>query len=220
MESVARGGTRWKRFALVMVPSVAATAAIGIGLAQGALAASFAVSGQQFKVKAGHLEGTGFAQYGGVDMGYTDVKGGEEKTAHPVAISSFKHAEINNMCQSVVTDVPFVGKVTLKLTAGKDVNHPVVAENLYLDVSDLDGDATFEDIDIGVAAKDTGDPNRGGKGPAIKDKILENGFAQQARKAKLDNVEQKAWATTAASFKLSGLSMRLLKGDGAKVECY
>ncbi|MEV7997292.1 cholesterol esterase, partial [Streptomyces sp. NPDC086077] len=29
-----RGGTRWKRFAVVMVPSVAATACIGVALAQ------------------------------------------------------------------------------------------------------------------------------------------------------------------------------------------
>ncbi len=48
MNSVTRGGTRWKRFAVVMVPSVAATAAIGVALSQGALAASFSVSGQSF----------------------------------------------------------------------------------------------------------------------------------------------------------------------------
>ncbi|MEU2154169.1 DUF6230 family protein [Streptomyces sp. NPDC019396] len=218
--SQVRGGTRWKRFAVVMVPSVAATAAIGVGLAQGALAASFAVSGQEFKVRAGHLEGTGFAQYGGVDMGYTNVAGGETKTARPVAISTFKNATINDMCQSVVTDVPFVGTVTLRLTAGTDPKKPVVAEKLYLDVTDLDGDATFEDIDIGVAAKNTA-ASKGGQGPEIKDKILENGFAQQARVAKLDGVEQKAWATTAASFKLSDLSMRLYTDKGASThECY
>jgi hypothetical protein len=219
MESMARGGTRWKRFALVMVPSVAATAAIGIGLAQGALAASFAVSGQEFKVKAGYLDGYGFAQYGGVDMGYKDLKG-DEKVARPVAISTFKNASITKMCQSVVTDVPFVGKVTLRLTAG-DKGTPVQAKNLYLDVSELDANAKFHNIDIGVAAKDTGNPDVGGKGPAIKDKsILPNGFAQQADRAELTGVQQKAWATTAGTFELSGLSMRLHKGDGPKVECY
>ncbi|UYQ64454.1 DUF6230 family protein [Streptomyces peucetius] len=219
MESMARGGTRWKRFALVMVPSVAATAAIGVGLAQGALAASFAVSGQEFKVKAGHLVGHGFAQYGGVDMGYTNVKEGEAKAPRPVAISTFRDAKIHNMCQSVVTDVPGLGKITLRLEAGKG-GKPVVAENLYLDVTDLKADAKFEDIDIGVAAKDT-DRRKGGKGPEVKDSsIMQNGFAQQARVATLDNVEQKAWATTAASFKLSGLSMKLKKGDGPGVECF
>ncbi|ALC20780.1 DUF6230 family protein [Streptomyces pristinaespiralis] len=218
MESMARGGTRWKRFALVMVPSVAATAAIGVGLAQGALAASFAVSGQEFKVTAGKLVGTGFSQYGGVDMGYKDLKG-DEKVAHPVAISTFKNASITKMCQSVVTDVPFVGKITLKLTAG-DKGTDVQAEKLYLDVSELDANAKFRNIDIGVAAKDTDNPGTG-KGPAVKDtSILPNGFAQQAEEVELTGVEQKAWATTAGTFELSGLSMRLHKGDGPKVECY
>lgn len=226
MESMARGGTRWKRFALVMVPSVAATAAIGVSLAQGALAASFAVSGQEFKVTAGHLVGHGFAQYGGVDMGYAEVKEGDKKVPRPVAISTFKNATINNMCQSVVTDVPMLGKVTLRLEAGNDPKHPVQAEKLYLDVTDLKADAEFKNIDIGVAAKDTDNPDASGsglagKGPAVKDHgINQNGFAQQADLAVLDNVEQKAWATTAASFKLSGLNMKLKRGDGPGVECY
>ncbi|MFF8954299.1 DUF6230 family protein [Streptomyces sp. NPDC014894] len=222
MESVARGGTRWKRFALVMVPGVAATAAIGIGLAQGALAASFAVSGQEFKVKAGHLEGWGFAQYGGVDVGYKDMEG-DGVTGRAVAISSFRDAEIRNMCQSVVTDMPILGKITMRLTAGTGED-PVVAENLYLDIAQLDGDAVFEDIDIGVAARDT-DRARGGKGPAVTDgkgsaksKVFENGFAQQARKATLTDVEQVAWATTAGSFKLSDMSLRLHRGT--EKECF
>ncbi|MEU7279475.1 DUF6230 family protein [Streptomyces sp. NPDC045431] len=220
MKSQVRGGTRWKRFAVVMVPSVAATAAIGVGLAQGALAASFAVSGQEFKVKAGHLDGTGFAQYGGVDMGYAEVKEGDKLVPRPVAISTFKHAKITDMCQSVVTpDVPVFGKITLKLKAGGGKN-PVVAENLYLDVTDLKADAKFYNIDIGLAAKDTDNPGLG-KGPAVKDKnINQNGFAQQADRAVLTGVEQKAWATTAGSFQLSGLKMELLKGDGPGVECY
>src|SRR5215475_3303731 len=100
MESQVRGGTRWKRFAVVMVPSVAATAAIGVALAQGALAASFSVSGQQFKVSADSLEGDGFEQYGAVDSGVT-LAG--KSTIHPVAVSAFNSAEITNLCQSVVT---------------------------------------------------------------------------------------------------------------------
>ncbi|MCH0538086.1 cholesterol esterase [Streptomyces sp. MUM 203J] len=221
MQSQVRGGTRWKRFAVVMVPSVAATAAIGVGLAQGALAASFAVSGQEFKVTTERLKGDGFAQYGGADMGYKEIKGGDAVTVRPVAISSFENATITKMCQSVVTpDVPFIGKVTLRLEAGKD--KPVEASRLYLDVTELDADATFENIDIGIAAKHTakGDAKGWGKGPAIKDQINQNGFAQQAESVVLTDVRQKAWATTAGTFKLSGLSMRLHVGDGPKVECF
>ncbi|MBK3588726.1 cholesterol esterase, partial [Streptomyces sp. MBT57] len=86
MSSQVRGGTRWKRFALVMVPSVVATAAVGVGLAQGALAASFAVSGQSFKVRTDKLVGEDFVQYGSVAVG-TDLEG--NKAAHPVAVSGF-----------------------------------------------------------------------------------------------------------------------------------
>ena len=212
MSSQIRGGTRWKRFALVMVPSVVATAAVGIGLAQGALAASFSVSGQSFKVSAEYLDGHGFSQYGGVDAGYAEMKG-DQKTLHPVAISSFRTAKITNMCQSVVTPgIPLLGSVSLQLKAG-DNGTPVSAENLYIDVADLQADAEFSNIDIGVAAKDAA------KGPAIKagENINENGFAQQADRAQLRNVKQTAWATTAGTFKLSGLSMKLY--NGVK-ECY
>lgn len=205
MESVARGGTRWKRFALVMVPSVAATAAIGIGLAQGALAASFSISGQEFKVKAKSLTGTNFVQYGSVASGKTlDGK----DFAAPVAVSGFKTATIVNMCQSVVTpNVPFIGSVSLELRAGQDENHPVEATDIYLDVSDLKADAAFEDIDIGVAAGQLKDP---GIQPGTRANPY--GFAQRARVAKLTGVEQKAWATTAGTFKLSGLQLKLHKG--------
>jgi hypothetical protein len=210
MESQVRGGTRWKRFAVVMVPSVAATAAIGVALAQGALAASFSVSGQSFKVTADQLDGKGFSQYGAVDQGYT-LSG--EKAAHPVAVSAFKSATIKNLCQSVVTpDIPLIGSVSLTLKAGGG-DKPVEAENLYIDIEDLQADATFRGIDIGVAAKDAN------KGPGIKkgDTTNPNGFAQQADTATLTGVKQTAWATTAGTFKLSGLKMSLSKGVK---ECY
>ncbi|MDX2598071.1 MULTISPECIES: DUF6230 family protein [Streptomyces] len=215
MESQVRGGTRWKRFAVVMVPSVAATAAIGVALAQGALAASFSVSGQEFKVTADTLHGEGFAQYGAVDAGYTlDGK----KTAHAVAVSSFNDATITNMCQSVVTpDVPFLGNITLRLEAGGAGHDKVQAHNLYIDVDDLNADAVFNNIDIGVAAKDAS------KGPGMKgngEQANPFGFAQQADSADLSNVRQTAWATTAGTFKLSGLHMSLHKGDGKGIECY
>ncbi|PAZ09864.1 cholesterol esterase [Streptomyces sp. SA15] len=214
MESQVRGGTRWKRFAVVMVPSVAAAACVGVGLAQGALAASFSVSGQDFKVTVDHLHGEGFAQYGGIDTGYTSTDGGK-KTQHPVAISSFKTAELTKMCQSVKTEIPLIGKtVYLRLDAGPNAQKKVEATNLYIDVAQLDADAEFKNIDIGVAVKDQN------KGPAVKEgeNVLPGGFAQQAESADLYKVRQTAWATTAGTFKLSGLKMRL--GTDPDMECY
>lgn len=209
--SQVRGGTRWKRFAVVMVPSVAATAAIGVALAQGALAASFSVSGQSFKVSADKLEGTGFSQYGALDQG-TGLDG--KAALHPVAVSAFKSADITNMCQSVVTpNIPLLGSVSLVLKAGGG-GTPAHADNLYIDVEDLGADATFKNIDIGVAAKDAN------KGPGMKgggEQANPYGFAQQADSATLTDVKQTAWATTAGTFKLSGLKMSVSAGTH---ECY
>ncbi|MGW7369620.1 DUF6230 family protein [Streptomyces sp. NPDC054841] len=210
--SQVRGGTRWKRFAVVMVPSVAATAAIGVGLAQGALAASFSVSGQSFKVTADKLVGNDFVQYGSVAAGKS-LDGKDQ--VHPVAVSGFRSATITNMCQSVVTpNVPFIGNVTLRLEAGNK-GTDIEAGNLYLDVADLEANAAFEDIDIGVAAG-------ANKSPGIQPNTKANpyGFAQQARKATLTDVKQTAWATTAGTFKLPNLKLGLHTGDPKKYECY
>src|SRR5690606_36048311 len=112
--------------------------------------------------------------------------------------------------------IPVLGNVSLILRAG-DGAQPVKAENLYIDVADLNADATFTNIDIGVAAKDAN------KGPGMKQGEVANkqanpyGFAQQADKAVLKDVKQTAWATTAGTFKLSGLKMSL--STGVK-ECY
>ncbi|MEV6421319.1 DUF6230 family protein [Streptomyces sp. NPDC051662] len=211
MESQVRGGTRWRRFAVVMVPSVAATAAIGVALAQGALAASFSVSGQSFKVRAEKLVGYNFVQYGGVAEG-VDSKG--NKAVHPVAVSGFKNADITNMCQSVVTPLPWGGHVTLVLKAGNK-GTDIKAENLYLDVESLDADAEFKNIDIGVAAGSTKTP---GIQPGTK--ADPNGFAQQADEAILRDVRQTAWATTAGTFKLPDLNLRLKIGNPEKYECF
>ncbi|MFP3987825.1 DUF6230 family protein [Streptomyces sp. E11-3] len=209
MESVARGGTRWKRFAVVMVPSVAATAAIGVALSQGALAASFNVSGQQFKVTAKKLEGQGFVQYGALDN--------TAKGKKPVAVVGLETAQITELCQSVVVPVPVFGDVSMNLTAGGG-DTKVDAKKLYIDADDLSANATFTNIDIGVSI----DSTTKGPGPAKPGKdgqgaYAPGSFAQQAEKVEFTDVKQRAWATTAGTFKLPGLSMQVKKG---KHECY
>ncbi|MEU1346096.1 DUF6230 family protein [Streptomyces sp. NPDC005775] len=215
MSSQVRGGTRWKRFAVVMVPSVIATAAVGVGLAQGALAASFSVSGQEFKVSADELVGQDFVQYGSVATG-KDLKG--KDMAAPVAVSGFSEATITNMCQSVVTpDLPFgLGSITLQLKAGTGKDK-VYAKDLYLDVSQLEADAEFTNIDIGVAAGSLKTDKPGSIGIQPGTQANPYGFSQRADVAKLSGVRQQAWATTAGTFKLPDLSLKLHKGVK---ECY
>jgi hypothetical protein len=200
------GKTRWKRFAVVMVPTIAATAAVGVSIAQGALAASFSVSGIPAKVTAGQLTGTDFVQYGTIDFHDAAHQGG----AFPVAVSGFKTATIHNMCQSVPIKTP-LGTYTLTITAGGDANKPVTAENLYLDMTDLKAQsAVFHGINIGVAA---GGVTKGTTNPQDAGKIDPTGFAQEADSADLTGVEQQSWATSAGTFTLNGMHLSIAAGD-------
>ncbi|MEU3914568.1 MULTISPECIES: DUF6230 family protein [Streptomyces] len=183
------------------VPAVAVTAGLGIALAQGALAASFAVSGQQFKVSAQSLEGEGFAQYGSVDVN-------ARQELIPVAVTAIKEAKLHSLCQSVVTSLPVIGDISLNLTAGKKA--PVEASNLFVDATQLAGDAEFTNIEIGRDASTLD------KGPA-EAQGMQDLFAQQADKVTISSLRQTAWATNAGTFKLSGLSMDISKG---KKECF
>ncbi|GAA1967133.1 DUF6230 family protein [Kitasatospora viridis] len=223
------GKTRWKRFALVMVPSIAATAGIGVSIAQSALAASFSVSGQSFKVTTDHLRGTNFAQFGSVDIG-------ADKSPHVIAVSAFDKATIHNLCQSVVTDLPLgLGKWTLQLHAGTAAEQnptddqssydpstdpgQVQATNLVIDLDSLGADATFHNINIGQDASTLpGSAVSGFHGPTGGGLPTGNqGFAQSAPKAELHNVKQEAWATSAGTFKLPNLNLSISQGAN---ECY
>ncbi|MFE0042822.1 DUF6230 family protein [Streptomyces albireticuli] len=211
MESQTRGGTRWRRFAVVMVPSVAATAAIGVAVAQGALAASFSVSGQQFKVQAGEMVGYDFVQYGALDK--------NSKGPHPVAVVGLNRATISNLCQSVVIPIPGMDKdVSMVLRAGQG-EEKVEASKLYIDADVLKADAEFEQVDIGVSVNDTtkGTGSGKGPGPAPGDAIVPGSFAQQAQKVTFKNAKQRAWATSAGTFNLKGLKMGVSFG---KNECF
>ncbi|EME97870.1 cholesterol esterase [Streptomyces mobaraensis NBRC 13819 = DSM 40847] len=204
MKSQARGGTRWKRFAVVMVPSVGAAAAVTMAIAQGALAASFQVSGQQFQITAKHIHGEGFGQYGAMED--TDPNAKDHKA---VAVVGMNRADITNLCQAVNVPTPF-GAVGLKLKAGGG-DTKVVAKQLYLDANEMKvKKAQFNKIDIGVSSDHmTQGP---GKNPGDKTKSVPGSFAQQAETVDFDGVEQQAWATSAGSFTLPDLHMSVGMG--------
>src|SRR5690242_10908505 len=96
------GRTNWRRFTVMGLTSLAIAAVILVGTGEGALGASFAVSGQQFKVSADQLDGTGFVNYGWIDAH-------ADGSAEPVAVASMRHATMRHMCQSVLTSLPIVG---------------------------------------------------------------------------------------------------------------
>lgn len=187
------GGTRWRRFAAVMVPAVFVVGALGAGVANGDVPVTFDVSGGQFKITADHLHGTDFTQYG------SSVTVKANGTTQAVAESTIADATITNLCQSVAQ--PFGPTVVwLKLTAGGPGHDKVHATNLNIDMTHLTGDATFTRIDIGQDASDLS--KRGQLG----------GFGQAADIVDIDGLSQTAWATTAASFTLPGLDLSLKLG--------
>lgn len=192
------GRVAWRRYTLITAPALG-LAAVMITLAgQGAVAASFAVSGSAFKLSADKLEGTGFVSYGQVDTS-SDGK------PHAVNQSGFASAELHNLCQSVVSPTPF-GTMTMRLTAGKSA--PVKATNMVADFDQLSGSITFSGYANGVdAAQVRGGPSTGNKGD----------WAQQAKTAHIDDLRQNTWATTAGTFELTGLTIDVSLG---KHECF
>ncbi|GAA3235424.1 DUF6230 family protein [Dactylosporangium siamense] len=208
--SAVKGRTRWKRFATVVVPATFIAGAIVFGQATGAIAASFSVSGQQFKVSADKLEGTGFVQYGGLatEKGGNPANPADPKN-HFVAVSGIKSAKLYNLCQSVkVPGLP----VSMVIHAGQAAGAPAEATDLLIDLTSLKGDATFENIQIGIDASDLTKGGANAKG-------LQGSFAQQADSVVITNLKQVAWSTTAGTFKLTGLDLSLSTG-GTPFECF
>lgn len=193
------GRTSWKRLGIVMVPTVVAAGALTVAMANGAIAASFAVSGQNFKLTAGQLTGTGFVNYGTVDKH-------ADGSVFPAAVSAFKSANITDLCQSVVTTLPVIGDVTLTIKAGA-AGTPVTASDLIIDMQQLNAStATFTNINIGQDASTLSGSAQGAVGTAGL-------FGQQADSATLTGVQQVANSTNAGSFSLHDMSMGISLGD-------
>lgn len=196
------GRTDWRRFAVAAGVPVAVAGGMLFGMANGAFAASFAVSGQDFKISADRLEGDGFAQYGGV------VKDAEGREI-PVAMSGIKNATLVNLCQSVrVKDAP----MSLTITAGTEKGRPAKATDLLIGVKDLAGDATFTNINIG---QDAGTLRSGG----AEARGETGAFGQQADDVTITGLRQTAVSTTAGTFTLTGLQLKLNFGSRPK-ECF
>ncbi|MFG2938142.1 DUF6230 family protein [Streptomyces sp. NPDC048282] len=200
------GRTRWRRFAVVLVPCVAACASVGIAMAQGALAASFFISGQKFQVTADSLTARGFSLYGTIDVT-------RKHELVPVVVTGFRHATVRGLCQSVVVDIPVVGTRTLRLTGGD--GRPAEASNLFIDATtETVADATFGNLDIGVAqgALTKGPVRSTDRNSRFFDP---DAVAQQATSATLTDVRVNAVAVSAGTFNIPGLALRLVRGDQA-----
>jgi uncharacterized protein DUF6230 len=206
----AYGRTNWRRFAVAVVVPTAVAGAMVFGLANGAFAASFSVSGQAFKISADKLEGEGFAQYSD-----QETVANPKKNDPPlvVAKSGIHHATLTNLCQSVH---PKGSPVSLTIYAGGDPKKPAEADDLLIGLTELSGDATFHDINIGTDAADLT------KGGPDAHSGATGGFGQEAKSVTITDLRQTAYSTTAATFTLRGLKLNINTDftGGKPKECY
>ncbi|MFD9370489.1 DUF6230 family protein [Streptomyces sp. NPDC060020] len=192
------GRVHWKRSAAVAVPAVIAVGALATVMAQGALAASFAVSGTSFQVSSSKLSSKGLASFVQTDRS-VDGKG------HPVALLGIGEATLTDICQAAEVDTP-LGTVVFKLTAGGPAGE-VTASSLVIDGEDLDGDATFGTAQIGRDAS-TLDQVDGVAGEPGK-------FGLQAGNIEVVGVKSHAWSATGGNFRLKGMKLDVSL-DGGK----
>jgi hypothetical protein len=184
-----QGTIRWRRAALLLVPSLGAAVALVMLTASGVLASSISVSGSPFTVTASELDGTGFSQYG---SSLSPAGHGTQ----PVSVSVIQHAQLHDLCQSVTA-----GPLTLQLTAG--ARAPVQASDLVVAADVLRGDATFRNIVIGQDA---------GQLPGGYPPPQSGGFGEQADSVTIRHLYQHTWLTTAGTFRLPGLSISFTSG--------
>jgi hypothetical protein len=181
---------------VLAVPAVAAFAGMAVLTAQGALGVQFAISGMPFTVTASELEGTGFAQFGGLDqMAEGSPNEGDTGGQVLVVTSVIKNAKLTDLCQSVD-----LGGTNLLITAGNGAEK-VTATDLTTDSTQLSGDAAFRNIEIGNDASTLDKAGPRGRGPI-------GVFSQQSDTVHIDNLRQTNYATTAAVFRLPGLKLR------------
>ncbi|MFG2474617.1 DUF6230 family protein [Streptomyces fagopyri] len=189
-----RGRVRLRRAAVMAVPATAIAAGLMILTAQGALGVQFAISGMPFVVTATELNGTGFEQFGNLDnMAEDSPNAGDTGGQVLVVTSAIKNATLTKLCQSVD-----LGGTNLVITAGGG-SDKVQATDLTTDSTELSGDASFGNIEIGNDASTLDKAGvQGNKGV----------FSQQADTVHIGNLRQTNYATTAAVFKLPGLKLR------------
>ncbi|GAA1439178.1 DUF6230 family protein [Leifsonia poae] len=187
-------GSHAGRIVLAAVPVAVVSTVLMAGVANGAVPVSFSVSGSQFQISASQLDGTGFSQYAGVAP---DTAGKN----HQVAIANIGSAKLADLCQSVITDTP-MGKVGMLITAGGG-GAPATATDLQIGMTDLKGDATFNNIRIGVDASTVNTKAKGSAGD----------FAQDADSVSIKGVQQTAWSTQASVFNLTGMHVQLTDGS-------
>lgn len=188
------GRVRWRRFGLILIPAAAVAIILVVLTAQSVLAVSFAISGVPFTVTASQLNGQGFEDFGVID--HSISRNLPSGTTHMVlSASAIRSATISHLCLSVA----LLGAATLRITAA-DGGSQVSGTDLVIDANRLSGNASFTKMTIGQDASTLTEV------PGVKGGVGD--FSLASRTIAISNLRTHAYATTAGTFTLPGLSLR------------
>lgn len=195
------GRTRRGRLVVLSAVGLALMAGLLVAMAQGAIAASFTISGALGKLSADDFVGRGVAQYGSVE------RSGEQ--AFPVLVAGFREAHASNFCYSVpVIDLPGTGPVVLRLATPGEQGFQ--AENLMVSAQELTGDVVQRDVELGrdAAELDKGPGEATGR---------PGGFGLQSTTLEITNFRQRPRAVIAGTMRLN--QVRIAIGADER-ECF
>ncbi|MGW4214329.1 DUF6230 family protein [Lentzea sp. NPDC004789] len=134
------GHTSWRRFLVIVAPTVAAATGLVCGIANGAVPVSFA-NATPFRVTVERIDANGF--------GFTP--GMSQQTGALAIRTSLSGATVTGMCQSQTVELPVIGAVTMKVTA-----KTVHATNLVIDAHSASGQLDLQKLVIGPTDSVTG----------------------------------------------------------------
>lgn len=186
------GRVRWRRFTIILLPTIFAAVLLLMLTARSVLAVSLNISGRPFTVTARLLHGQGFEQFGIFDHSTIEVPGQNHQI--PLAVTAIRSARISHLCQVVN-----IGGVSMIITAGNG-STPVTATNLVVYADRFSGNASFKHLTLGQDAS-TLHEVPGLRGPA-------GAFSLHATTVTISDLRQHAFATTSSSFTLPGFRLR------------
>jgi hypothetical protein len=136
-------GTRWGRGAAVLAPATVASTAVGLAMAQGALAAGFNVANQRFNLHIDELDGTGL----GAVLATAQTQGGEKPGVLHAGLAS---AKLSGLC--ILVHQSLLG-VNYTISIGSGGAQQSSGTNLLFDITDLSSTpATLGGAMLGVSA--------------------------------------------------------------------
>ncbi|WP_254715803.1 DUF6230 family protein [Actinomadura sp. NAK00032] len=167
----------------MLVPSLGALGVLGVGMAQGTVPVSFALSGRRMQVSADRLSGQGFGLYPAV------VRSADGER-HQVLSLTMRSAAVYGLCQSSVVDTP-LGRYVVRLSS----REPSQVKGLTISARSIDADVEFGSLVLNKDARALG----GGAGD----------YGVGALGFTVRNVKVDSWMVTGGTFQVTGLKVAI-----------